>query len=219
MSNDYASRWGCILGALGFGIYLIWALVRNKKSASIAPAPQKIEYTIEELKKLSFEKYYHTEHWKKLHAEIVQRDNYTCQKCGKQYLTHISFLNVHHLTYERRGEELLEDLITLCYKCHAHVHGKDPQLFIPRKFRRYPKSDDELGPLIVTCPNGHEIGELHRDQRTETFIKVDEIKNMKQEQSLSDSEENYRCKICGSIWSSYGQVYTKMLHWIGDSFK
>lgn len=37
-------------------------------------------------------------------------------------------LDVHHLTYERFGKELLADLQILCRKCHDEVHAiKDQQ--------------------------------------------------------------------------------------------
>ena len=47
--------------------------------------------------------------------KILKRDNYHCVKCRCK-----SNLNIHHLTYQNRGNELkhLHDLITLCRKCH-----------------------------------------------------------------------------------------------------
>lgn len=31
-------------------------------------------------------------------------------------------LHVHHLTYERKGHELLEDVLVLCLSCHEEQH-------------------------------------------------------------------------------------------------
>jgi hypothetical protein len=31
--------------------------------------------------------------------------------------------DVHHLTYERLGEERDEDLLVVCCPCHASIHG------------------------------------------------------------------------------------------------
>jgi ribosomal protein S27AE len=58
--------------------------------------------------------------WLKKRNEIIERDNYTCQKCGAT-----SHLNVHHLSYERNRlawEYPNEKLITLCEQCHAMEH-------------------------------------------------------------------------------------------------
>lgn len=40
-----------------------------------------------------------------------------CQSCGSD-----KNLQVHHLTYERLGRELFEDLTLLCGKCHMLKH-------------------------------------------------------------------------------------------------
>lgn len=58
--------------------------------------------------------------WLKKKADILLRDNYTCQKCGAQ-----SHLNVHHLSYENgrlAWEYPNEQLVTLCEQCHAREH-------------------------------------------------------------------------------------------------
>lgn len=58
--------------------------------------------------------------WLQKKAEILIRDNYTCQKCGAK-----SHLNVHHLVYEDgrlAWEYPNEKLITLCEQCHAKEH-------------------------------------------------------------------------------------------------
>lgn len=58
--------------------------------------------------------------WLRKKTEILERDNYTCQKCGAK-----SHLNVHHLVYENgklAWEYPNENLITLCEQCHAKEH-------------------------------------------------------------------------------------------------
>jgi len=55
---------------------------------------------------------------------ILERDNYECQLSkifGIAELTGVPCveeLEVHHKTYERYGEEIGEDLITVCRRCH-----------------------------------------------------------------------------------------------------
>lgn len=58
--------------------------------------------------------------WLQKKAEILIRDNYTCQKCGAK-----SHLNVHHLSYDKgklAWEYPNEKLVTLCEQCHAREH-------------------------------------------------------------------------------------------------
>jgi hypothetical protein len=59
--------------------------------------------------------------WLKKKNEILERDNYTCQHCGRT-----SNLNVHHLNYEKgklAWEYPNEKLITLCVDCHENEHN------------------------------------------------------------------------------------------------
>ena len=58
---------------------------------------------------------YHGENWLRIRKSVLQRDNFTCQKCGsKEYLV------VHHLIpYRLSGSDDLDNLITLCRRCHG----------------------------------------------------------------------------------------------------
>ena len=59
--------------------------------------------------------------WQKKRLEIMQRDNFTCCKCG---CTHKE-LQVHHIKYikgRKPWEYDNEDLITLCNDCHERHH-------------------------------------------------------------------------------------------------
>lgn len=73
------------------------------------------------LKTMPYKEYLVTEHWKEVRNRALKRANYKCQLCndGK------SWLNVHHRTYIRRGEEYNSDLIVLCRACHAKFHDKE----------------------------------------------------------------------------------------------
>jgi 5-methylcytosine-specific restriction endonuclease McrA len=51
--------------------------------------------------------------WKARCFDVLQRDKYLCQACFKHKAT-----QVHHLTYKRVGKERLEDLISVCKRCH-----------------------------------------------------------------------------------------------------
>ena len=53
-------------------------------------------------------------------SAILNRDNYTCQCCGKKNCR----LEVHHIKFRRNGgTDDEENLITLCKECHDGVHA------------------------------------------------------------------------------------------------
>ena len=54
---------------------------------------------------------------RKLKKQIKERDNYTCQECGKQ-LKGKNQLDVHHIDYNKKNSKPL-NLITLCKSCHT----------------------------------------------------------------------------------------------------
>lgn len=64
--------------------------------------------------------------WQKKRLEIMERDNWSCLKCGCG-LNDGTPLNVHH-KYYRKGRAPWEYddscYVTLCEKCHAKQHAK-----------------------------------------------------------------------------------------------
>lgn len=68
----------------------------------------------------------HSKHWRliKTRFKNSRKPNVRCENCGATRQ-----LAVHHKTYERLGNESLEDLSLLCRKCHAIVHGRHPNSF------------------------------------------------------------------------------------------
>lgn len=73
---------------------------------------------IQALRNLEYSEYLQTEYWQQTRARILERDQHTCRDCGTA-----KRLEVHHLTYERLGCELDEDLLTLCRDCHQARHA------------------------------------------------------------------------------------------------
>lgn len=65
----------------------------------------------------AYQRYLRSPEWRKRRRAALERDRHACQWCGCRYR-----LQVHHLTYERFGNERLEDLVTLCDDCHKGVH-------------------------------------------------------------------------------------------------
>lgn len=60
-----------------------------------------------------YQTYMHTTAWHKKAKRRRELDGNVCQVCGKEAE------EVHHLTYMRTGSEEIEDLISLCKRCHA----------------------------------------------------------------------------------------------------
>ncbi len=80
---------------------------------------QRIEY----LKSMPYAEYLQTPEWDRVRKEHLRASGYRCQLCNAGGVT----LNVHHRTYERRGNESQGDLITLCQTCHKKHHGIDSE--------------------------------------------------------------------------------------------
>ena len=92
--------------------------------------------------------------WLQKKAEILIRDNYTCQKCGAK-----SHLNVHHLSYENgklAWEYPNEQLITLCKDCHENEHDVVPNPIVG-KFYTYHHSDYTNDMLCYHIDNRNEL--------------------------------------------------------------
>jgi len=62
--------------------------------------------------------------------EVYERDNFQCQECGMTQEQHILLFNrkldIHHRDWKGRNEKSpdnsLDNLITLCLRCHAKIH-------------------------------------------------------------------------------------------------
>jgi hypothetical protein len=61
--------------------------------------------------------YLQTDLWKATRRKRIELDGFRCVQCGSPIN-----LNVHHITYDRLGCEDMEDLVTLCEKCHERLH-------------------------------------------------------------------------------------------------
>lgn len=74
---------------------------------------------ISEIKNPRYQEYLHSQEWKNIREEILERDGHKCKLCGST-----ENLRVHHKSYECLYEEecAMQDLITLCEKCHGELH-------------------------------------------------------------------------------------------------
>ena len=84
------------------------------------------------LKMEDHEKYFELPHWQEFRKQVLEAQKKKfgyncCEQCGArpQVVTRETALHVHHLTYERLGEEMLEDVAIICRPCHEKEHGRD----------------------------------------------------------------------------------------------
>lgn len=83
--------------------------------------PQPIENPVDlaRLKSLPYEDYLKTDYWQRVRKEVLRYAKYRCQTCNAD-----APLDVHHRTYDSRGEETTGDVVALCRDCHVLFHGK-----------------------------------------------------------------------------------------------
>lgn len=101
-----------------------------------------------------YREYLRSPHWQRMRSRILARAGERCERCGRfcgvnphpeieacweddciwcsAYIEEgerndmeQQSLEVHHLTYERRGRERDEDLVALCWCCHEGVTERE----------------------------------------------------------------------------------------------
>lgn len=70
------------------------------------------------LRQMPYRSYLLSKYWQAVRQAVLSRAGYRCAWCSAK-----DHLDVHHLTYARRGYERLADLMVLCRTCHAAEHG------------------------------------------------------------------------------------------------
>lgn len=73
------------------------------------------------LKTMPYKDYLQTPEWQSRRLQHLKSSGFRCQVCNSPE----KLLDVHHRTYERRGEEYYKDLIVLCRKCHDTFHSEN----------------------------------------------------------------------------------------------
>ena len=71
-------------------------------------------------RQLEYREYLLSDHWAQFKARILNKRGPQCEQCG----TAKGPIDVHHLTYERLGQELVTDVEVLCRNCHQKRHDK-----------------------------------------------------------------------------------------------
>jgi hypothetical protein len=72
---------------------------------------------------INYQEYLKSDYWKEIREKVYKRDNYKCKLCGSK-----ENICVHHSTYDNLGNEILDDLITICKHCHNAFHKINPNI-------------------------------------------------------------------------------------------
>ena len=64
-----------------------------------------------------YERYIHSSQWRQTADKRLEVDGHICCVCGGKAT------DVHHLTYDRFGNEAMDDLVSLCRKCHGQAES------------------------------------------------------------------------------------------------
>ena len=98
-----------------------------------------------------------------LRLKVINRDNFTCQKCKIQDKS-AAILEVHHITpLVMGGQDVLENLITLCKDCHHFAPNNKEE------FEDYMKEETD-GTLTTLMKAIEKV----RKENSELFNKVQE---------------------------------------------
>jgi Zn finger protein HypA/HybF involved in hydrogenase expression len=98
---------------------------------------------------------YKDSRWQKKRLEIMERDKFTCQSCGK---SEDVTLNVHHAYYEKDRkvwEYPNHTLITWCEQCHATRHKL--QKYILQDVSKLDKKCHKALVLFLTCNDPKDV--------------------------------------------------------------
>ena len=71
------------------------------------------------VRRQKYNDYLRSDDWKHVRRLKLEFAGNRCERCGAT-----DELHVHHLTYERFGNENLTDLQVLCKPCHNRAHGR-----------------------------------------------------------------------------------------------
>ena len=96
--------------------YQKWIEERNFETTNLWECVKERNYDTSKYAK--YNNYIQSKDWKAKRTEALNRDNNLCRVCGNKAE------EVHHITYENLFNEKLEDLLSVCQKCHIEIHQK-----------------------------------------------------------------------------------------------
>jgi len=95
-----------------------WLSVRQERDKGSEAYHRQFLARLHELRAMRYQEYLRTPEWQSRRAHHLKSAGFRCQVCNAGSVP----LEVHHRTYERRGNEYFNDLIALCRPCHDLFH-------------------------------------------------------------------------------------------------
>lgn len=133
-----------------------------QRTLVVPPVRRRRYLRAQRLRQLGYRSYGHylqSSHWRATKARYRAAEHLP-QACMCEAVDN---LQLHHMTYERLGEELLTDLVPLCVTCHNMVHELE---------RRGDITLDFQGMLDeVRAQRGRELLEEHHDRRAQEQVR------------------------------------------------
>jgi hypothetical protein len=92
--------------------------IKDERQGQVDAWFERRRVRVHELRTMPYREYLLTPEWQERRRARLRAARFRCQVCNAQDRR----LNVHHRTYERRGDEYARDLIVLCEDCHHLFH-------------------------------------------------------------------------------------------------
>jgi len=90
--------------------------------------------------KKRYQEYLKSGEWNHLKDLKLKLCKYKCDGCNESGRV----MDVHHITYERIGMELLTDLVVYCRECHSKAHGNEDKT----EWNKYLNSETDTVPKL-----------------------------------------------------------------------
>ena len=127
-----------------------------------------------EINIVDYKKYLRSDYWDNIKNQVLKRDNYRCRLCNSKV-----DLQVHHRTYENLENEKLEELITLCKKCHYVTHKRNPhlsyQVYCDNKRCEAIEDKKDVIKQFILLNNTGTLNTLKQRIENENYIRTSEL--------------------------------------------
>lgn len=99
-----------------------WSPIYKNQTLPDTPKEKirKKKFVKKENGKTEYDEYLKSVQWKNFKLSLILIRGKKCEACGATNKR----LDGHHLTYERLGNELPEDVQLLCRNCHENIHNR-----------------------------------------------------------------------------------------------